>query len=624
MPAQSTDLAAHLADLRQKFLALHTRKEDLFWSVKMGLSDDTARDHSLLAEADQAYQSFIQDPQRLVDLRLLEGKVALGSNDPLAVELAGWIRFFGCYSIEDAEARALAADILTREGELGRARAGFKTGYTDPVSGAFVAASTNKLALLIQNDPSPEVRKAALDGLYAVEHFVLEHGFLNIVKLRNRLGRMLGYEDYYDWKVAIAEGQRKRDIFDRLTHFLDATREKTRAALSAFAAVHGQEALQPYNFLHLRQGKLAAAFDKHYPFAESLLRWGRSFAAMGVDYRGATLTLDLVDRVGKYENGFMHGPGPAWHEGTETHAARINFTANAVPGAIGSGSTAIMTLFHEGGHAAHFANIDAISPCFSVEFPPTSVAYAENWSMFFDSLIEDPDWRARYALDAAGKPVPWELIAQEIHEKQPFAAWEIARIITVPLGERFIYELPEDELTPERVLAGLRQIEAETQGIAASARPILAVPHLLAGESSAYYHAYVLAEMGVRQVRHHFLAEHGFLTDNPAIGPALATRAFAPGNRVNHDESLVALTGRPLSADALIADCNLSVDEALALAKAAYGRGLAAPAPERLVDLNAHLRVIHGKETICDTASASFEDAAQRFAGWISAHSTPA
>jgi hypothetical protein len=615
-----TELAAHLADLRQRFLALHTRKEDLFWSVKMGLSNDAAAEHAAQGEADLAYQSFIQDPERLATLRRLEAEHPLAEGDPLRVELEGWIRFFGCYSLEDAEARALSAEILAREGELAKARAGFATGYTDPTTGAFIPASTNKLALLIQNDPSEGVRKAALDGLYAVERFVLDHGFLDIVRLRNKLGRLLGYEDYYDWKVAIAEGSRKRDIFARLTHFLDATRDKTRQALAHFAVTHGADALHPYNFLHLRQGELAAAFDRHYPFSQALTRWGRSFAAMGVRYRGATLTLDLVDRAGKYENGFMHGPCPTWTDGATTHPARINFTANAVPGAIGSGSTAIMTLFHEGGHAAHFANIDAISPCFSVEFPPTSVAYAENWSMFFDSLIEDPDWRARYALDEDGQPVPWALIEREVREKQPFAAWEVARLIAVPLGERFIYELPESELTPERVLDGLRQIESETQGLSASARPILAVPHLLSGESSAYYHAYILAEMGVRQVRHHFLARDGYLTDNPNIGPELAAKAFAPGNRVTHDGSLVRLTGKPLSADALIADCNRSIDEALASARASYERGLATSAPEGSIELDAHIRVIHGKDTICDTADHPFDEAATRFATWIAAH----
>ena len=45
---------------------------------------------------------------------------------------------------------------------------------------------------------------------------------------------------------------------------------------------------------------------------------------------------------------------------------------------MGSGLTALTTLMHEAGHAAHFANIDQPSPLFSQERAPTSVAYAEN------------------------------------------------------------------------------------------------------------------------------------------------------------------------------------------------------------------------------------------------------
>ncbi len=51
-----------------------------------------------------------------------------------------------------------------------------------------------------------------------------------------------------------------------------------------------------------------------------------------------------------------------------------------------------------GGHAAHFANIDQGSPMFSQERAPTSVAYAENQSMFLDSFIDDAAWKGRYAL----------------------------------------------------------------------------------------------------------------------------------------------------------------------------------------------------------------------------------
>lgn len=41
-----------------------------------------------------------------------------------------------------------------------------------------------------------------------------------------------------------------------------------------------------------------------------------------------------------------------------------------------------------------------------------------------------------------------------------------------------------------------------------AARPLLSVPHILADESAAYYHGYVLAEMSVHQTREHFLQKY--------------------------------------------------------------------------------------------------------------------
>ena len=608
-------LRSLLEDTRATYLALHTNKEDLFWTVRMGLAGDRDAAARSLADAEIALNRFVQDPARLS--RLVGAQQSAGGSEAERTELAGWIRLLRCQTIEDPNARALSADIVQAESELVRARSQMELGYTDPHTGAFVRASTNKLALLISNNPDERVRKAAYAGLASVEPFVLAHGFCDLVKLRNQLGRTLGFEDYYDWKVSVAEGMRKREVFARLEAFLAATAARTNEELARFAGQHGASALEPWNFLFLRSGALTAALDPYFPFSESFARWGRSYAAMGVSYRGALLTLDLVDRPGKYENGFMHGPGPAWSEDGKWHPARINFTANAVPGAVGSGLRATETFFHEGGHAAHFANITAGSPCFSVEFPPTSVAYAETQSMFMDSLLGDPDWRRRYARSVDGEAMPFELVERSVRELQPFQAWDTRRLITVPLGERALYELPERELTAENVLPLLRRIERETQGLTAAPRPILAVPHLLAGESSAYYHAYVLAEMAVQQTRAFFLARDGFLADNPRLGPDLARTYWACGNRLTHDETLVALTGRKLSADALVAKANRTVDEALSEARASWdAAGERAPFTGQ-VELDATIRLVHGHEEIASTARDSFDVAAQQFASWV-------
>ena len=127
--------------------------------------------------------------------------------------------------------------------------------------------------------------------------------------------------------------------------------------------------------------------------------------------------------------------------------------------------------------------------------------------------------------------MPVELLEAGIRARQPFAAWEVRQRLSVCYGEKAIYEIPDDELSGERVLDALRDAEQRLlfleQG---SPRPILAVPLLLAGEASAYYHGYVLAEMAVHQTRDFFLARDGHLMDNGKIGPDLRDAYWKPGN----------------------------------------------------------------------------------------------
>lgn len=54
--------------------------------------------------------------------------------------------------------------------------------------------------------------------------------------------------------------------------------------------------------------------DPFFPFEEAVDVWARTFAALGIQYKGATMRLDLCDRPGKYSNGFCHWPQPAWRK----------------------------------------------------------------------------------------------------------------------------------------------------------------------------------------------------------------------------------------------------------------------------------------------------------------------
>jgi len=72
-----------LNELSDRYLALHTRKEELFWSTRMGIAEGTdARRQA--SDAENAWQAFLQDPDRLASIRDLEARAAPRRPSPSA------------------------------------------------------------------------------------------------------------------------------------------------------------------------------------------------------------------------------------------------------------------------------------------------------------------------------------------------------------------------------------------------------------------------------------------------------------------------------------------------------------------------------------------------------------
>ena len=195
-------------------------------------------------------------------------------------------------------------------------------------------------------------------------------------------------------------------------------------------------------------------------------------------------------------------------------------------------------------------------------------------------------------------------------------------MLAVPYFEKRLYELPDAEVTAERVLSLADEVERDVE-LGPSPRPLLSVPHPLSDESSAYYHGYVLAEMAVHQTRAALakkLAGDGgnvaALVDDPRVGEALREGFWRPGNTVPYLELVERVTGKPLSADAWVSVLEEPLEEKLAKEKAAFEEGVAkGPKFESLlgkekgggssspsvVDLGARVVVVHGDEKVADS-----------------------
>jgi Peptidase family M3 len=613
------DTRGYFDELNRTYSAVHKTKEDLFWTTYMATSDDQAG----FARAEQAYKEFISDPQRLRATRdhlaRLQRLPPGEERDALLHGLKGWLALFEANIIDSDEGRDLMRAMIEAEAALFASRREFKP-YHINEHGESEVATLSTLAINQSTNPVEDRRRSSFNAFHDIEQWVLANGFLDLVKLRNRFARALGFDNYFALKLVKNERMTPADLTEILDDFLLRTRTANARRLDEIRHAHGDAALAPWNLRFFTAGDVVRRMDEYMPFGLALRRWVESFRRLGIQFRGATMQLDLLERPGKFQNGFCHGPVPAWiNEKGEWVPGQINFTSEATPDQIGSGVRAINTLFHEGGHAAHFANVVQNSPCFSQEYAPTSMAYAETQSMFCDSLLSDADWLVRYAHNPHGEPIPHTLIRDRIAASQQLRSFDERSIAVVPYFESALYRMADAELTPATVLALARDTEQRVLGME-SPRPLLAIPHLLNQESAASYQGYLLAHMAVYQTRAFFLHAHGYLTDNAAIGPALAAHYWAPGNSVDHAATLRSLTGEGFSARYLADACNQSVDEAWhdaeeAVATAAT-RQYSVDLPE---SLDAHIRVVHGTEVLADSHDG--EDAmCARFETWVREH----
>ncbi len=581
--------------LNHDYLDIHRKKEDLFWSTYMA----TSNEQEAFRAAEQAWSEFISNPDRISEVKAqLATLTDNAENAELIKGLNGWLALFEANSFESRETRTRKDELIQMESKLFNAKQNHKLTYTNE-KGETIETGLPTLAAVIAANDNEAVRKSAHDTFMALEQWVLNNGFIELIKARNAFAQSLGYETFFDYAVQKTEHMSADELFTILEDFDQRTREANERSLAKLAEEKGEQALAGHNFRFNVSGSAARKLNPYLPFSKSLQRWQETFGRLNVDYSKAELTLDLLERDKKYQNGFCHGPVPAFYDQDKWVPAKVNFTANAQPDQVGAGYSGLATLFHEGGHAAHFANMKQNSPCFSQEFAPTSMAYAETQSMFLDSLLDDADWLKLYAKDRDGNAVPDDIIKEQIESKQPFRAYEERSILVVPFFERALYALPEEELTPENITALARQTEKTILGLNVSPRPLLAIPHLLSDEAACSYQGYLLANMAVYQTRAHFLKTDGYLTDNPNIGPALAEHYWLPGNSVSHDDTIRSLTGEGFNAKYLADSCNASTEDAWQTAQASMTAALARTQPP-IQNLNARIQVVDGVDVLAN------------------------
>ena len=588
--------------LNSEYHKLHQEYEELFWLSYMG-------DHSVDKKKDAALErrdSFRSDPHVINQI-----KDHLKNADSKAKKrLLIWLDFFERYQTPQ-QAAPIKKRIIKLETEIQKKLSRRKEGYVDPYSKKFISASKNKMGTIISTHKDEKIRKACFDAREKLAQNYIDE-YIRLIDLRNQYARKLSYTDFYDFKIRREDGMTKKELFS----LFGAIYKKTRYAFKSIRKLEKKMPglRKPWNFGYMMTGDFTKEEDPYFQFKDALLRWGRSFAALGIDFKEGSLTLDLMDRKGKYSNGFCHWPELVRYRNRKKFAGKSNFTCNVVKNQIGSGAQGYVTLFHEGGHAAHLLNSKQKEVCLNHEYSPMSTSWAETQSMFIDSIFESIEWRTRYASNEKGEPYPLELFKRKLEKLHPLRPLSLNGIIFVSNFEREIYEAKN--LNPKRVLEIARRNYRKYFDRSVDSLHVLNVPHIYAWESSGSYHGYGLAELALSQWREYFYKKYGYIVDNPRVGKEMA-KVWQFAALKSFKDFVVMATGRELSAEAYIRNSIFSLKTLLNRAKKRIQR-LAKVSPLKgRINLNAVIRMVDGKKEIANNVRG-FEAMADKYGKWLS------
>lgn len=602
MENKNEKIKKFLDKLNKKNVNFHKKYEDLFWISYMG-------DHSVDKKKDKAMQnrdSFRSD--RKLALKVDE---FLKSNPSTSLKqsLSRWKLFFSKYQIPN-EVLELKKKIDAIETKIQKDMSKREEGYLDPISSKFIKASRGKMGIIMRTDPDESIRKACFDGLEELATIHISD-YLKLVSLRNDFAKRLGFSDFYAYKLMTEEEMKKEELFPIFNKIYDKTKYAFKDIRKMEKSMPGLR--KPWNFGFMLTGDFTKEEDQYFQFEEALVRWGKSFSALGIDYAGGKLQLDLLDREGKYNNGFCHYPDLVYKNGNKLEKGSSNFTCNVVAGQVGSGVSGMMTLFHEGGHAADRLNSIQSESCMNMEYPPASTAWAETHSMFLDTLFSSIEWKTRYAKNEKGENYPFDLFLRKLDKTFVILPIYMMNIIAIMEFERQIYE--SKNLNTDKILSISKKVFKKYFDKSVDSHWILGVPHIYSWESSCSYHGYGLAKLSLSQWRKYFYKKYGFIVDNPRVGSEMK-KVWQYGSSKTFPEMVKIATGKKLSPDAYIENATASKNKIIRCAKERIERLKRVKEFNRPINLNAQIKMVHGKEVIADNRK-SFEAMAEKYKKWF-------
>ncbi|MGH7559215.1 MAG: M2 family metallopeptidase [Gemmatimonadota bacterium] len=405
--------------------------------------------------------------------------------------------------------------------------------------------SANDLDRVLKEELDEDLRREAWEALKSVGPILVDD-LRELVGLRNRAARQVGFPDFYAMRLSLQE-QDPESLYRLLDTLDDLSREpylETKSRVDAALAERfgrSAERLQPWHyadqFFQEVPDVFGADLDRVYTDVDLPAVAERFYEGIGLHVSEVLARSSLHEADGKDPHAFATDID---------RRGDVRILLNLRRNERWMGTT-----LHELGHAVYDLGIERSLPWDLRR--PAHILVTEAIAMLFGRLSRDAAWmRDMGVVDAASA----ERLAAATSAEITATMRVVTRWIMVMAHfERGLYADPDQDLQTL-----WWDLVERFQGVARPERPrgaadYAAKIHIVV--APIYYHNYLLGECLASQIdgrlREEALDGAASYAGEPAIGPWLQERIFRPGARVHYDALAEDATGGPVGPEAFAA-----------------------------------------------------------------------
>jgi len=558
-PVQQRIIELELRDFHLAGVDLPEKEQETYRELVMQLSKLGSKFSENLIDATQAWTLHLEDTARLAGLPQAELNLLKGIAEQHAK--TGWLVDLSAPSFNAVMTHADDRD-LRRE-----------------VYEAYVTRASDQGPSAGEWDNMPLIKE--------------------ILSLRHRLARLLGFETYVDFALARRMAETPRSVLEFLESLAEQARPAAKRqfeALTAFADSQGAELpLDAWDIAYwserFRQAELHLSDEELKPYLsldhmmealffttgelfgiqlvadETIETWHEDVRFYWLDDRKgrrfAGLYMDLFARKNKRGGAWMDVCLSRRKLETGMQLPVAFLTCNFAPPVAEQPCLMthddVQTLFHEFGHCLHHMLTE-------IEWPQVNGINSVEWDAVElpSQLLENWCWEeeilARFARHYEdGKPMPEDLKVRLLRSRNFQKALFLVRQLEYAICD-FRLHLEYDPEAPVNPLDMLNEIRSEISVIPVPEwnRFLNSFQHIFGGGYAAGYYSYLWAEQLAADAWGRFRAEGAF---RPETGNALRNEILAVGASRPAMESFVAFRGRPPEPGPLLESYGLSPGE---------------------------------------------------------------